>query len=281
MDITPLPGVRGTDLLVGLVTAQNGLINVRGAGGDTRRRLEAYVNWAAEAVRQMRRLIHDEDLRRLVLTDGYRDVLGAPRDSDAVFNAILDGEIDVRLADLGTTCEQLRTSIDRWSRGGVLTVLDTSVYLTADKIEDLDLAVILEVREQPIQLLVPIAVIDELDRLKQSHDKDIRWRASYTLAFLDQRLGGRDLAGRIREEDFSALDIGGIPRGRIDAEIVLDPLAHVRLPITDDEIVDRARTIQGIAGLEVHLVTYDTGMGMRARAADLRVHKLRSGKQPN
>lgn len=279
MNVTPLPGRAGTEVLRALEEASRSLSNARGAGRDTRVRLEAYVRWAAEAVRQLRHVVKDENLRALVLTDGYRDILNAPRDSDVIVNAILDSEIDLRLADLAATCEGLRASIARWSREGVLTVFDTSVYLTADKLEELDLATPLEVRHQPIRLLVPIAVIDELDRLKQSHDKHLRWRASYTLAVLDERLAGHDLTGRIRQEDFSALATGGIPRGRIDGEIVLDPVGHVRLPITDDEIVDRASTIQGIAGVAVHLVTYDTGMTMRARAAGLKVHKLVADRQ--
>ena len=43
-------------------------------------------------------------------------------------------------------------------------------------------------------MLVPIVIVDELDRLKESKDKWVRWRAGYTLAVLDRLFA--DGAGR-------------------------------------------------------------------------------------
>lgn len=37
------------------------------------------------------------------------------------------------------------------------------------------LASVLECREEQIELVVPMAVVDELDNLKQSKDKFLRW----------------------------------------------------------------------------------------------------------
>lgn len=56
--------------------------------------------------------------------------------------------------------------------------------------------------------------------------------------------------------------------------MVFDAPGHVRLPINDDEIIDKALVIQPLAGREVTLLTYDTGQSTRARSAGLRVHKL-------
>ncbi len=55
---------------------------------------------------------------------------------------------------------------------------------------------------------------------------------------------------------------------------------HVRLPLPDDEIVDRGRAVQIIAGRPVTLLTYDTGQTMRARQAGLRPHKLSKPDEP-
>ena len=129
---------------------------------------------------------------------------------------------------------------------------------------------------------MPIVVVDELDRLKQAGDQHARWRAGHTLAVLDTALHNGTGPARLREADFSALDTGGIPRGEITVEIVLDPPGHERLPINDDEIVDRAIAIQAVAGRPVILLTYDTGQATRARAADLNVAKrsLPLGDEP-
>ncbi|MEV7364416.1 hypothetical protein ACWDWT_19485 [Streptomyces sp. NPDC003343] len=59
----------------------------------------------------------------------------------------------------------------------------------------------------------------------------------------------------------------------------MDQPGHVRLPITDDEIIDRAVAIQAIAVREVRLLTCDTGQHTRGRAAGLKVTKV-SAKDP-
>ena len=38
--------------------------------------------------------------------------------------------------------------------------------------------------QSPVTVLVPIVIVDELDGLKHSKDKHVRWRAGYTLAVL-------------------------------------------------------------------------------------------------
>ena len=140
--------------------------------------------------------------------------------------------------------------------------------------EVLDFAGMLGLRETPVRLVLPIVVVDELDALKTHRArKHVPYRASYTLAFLDKILDQSGY-GVVREEDFSALDTGGVPRGRVTAEISFDPPGHVRLPINDDEIVDRALAIQAAMGRNITLVTFDTKMRLRARTAGLKVHKL-------
>lgn len=281
MDVTPLPGRTGQEVLDALRTIHTSLANP--LGDDVTTRVTAYVRWAAEATRQLRYLIRSEDLERLILTTGYRTILTLPHESAAVTNAVLDTEVQLRLGELNDTIGRLRACIDRWRGDGVLVVLDTCVYLHApEKFEDLDIAAAIAVTEDPILLLIPIVVVDELDNLKKSPNNNIRWRAGYSVSFLDRMLrGGVGLTGLLREEDFTALSDGGIPRGAVNGEVVLDPVGHVRLPIADDEIIDRAATIQRIAGRDVHVVTYDTGLAMRARAAGLTVHQLAQPEKPS
>ena len=62
--------------------------------------------------------------------------------------------------------------------------------------------------------------------------------------------------------------------GGCTVEIVFDPPGHVRLPINDDELIDRILAIQPLAGRQVTLLTYDTGQSTRARAAGLPAKKL-------
>ncbi|MER6359185.1 hypothetical protein ABT186_47320 [Streptomyces sp. NPDC001634] len=49
---------------------------------------------------------------------------------------------------------------------------------------------------------------------------------------------------------------------------------HVRLPVVDDEIIDRAVAIQSLAAREVRLLTCDTGQHTRGRAVGLKVTRV-------
>lgn len=90
--------------------------------------------------------------------------------------------------------------------------------------------------------MVPIAVIDELDGLKRSSDQHVRGRASRALRAMTKVMGPGSLAGRLSEADFSPIDSGGIPRGEVTVQVLLDPPGHRRLPIADDEIVGHRGT---------------------------------------
>lgn len=71
-----------------------------------------------------------------------------------------------------------------------------------------------------------------------------------------------------------------MPSGEVTIEILFDPPGHVRLPITDDEIVSRILAIEPLAGRPVTLVTYDTGQATRGRTAGLQVSKLSKPADP-
>jgi hypothetical protein len=119
-----------------------------------------------------------------------------------------------------------------------------------------------------------MVIVDELDGLKQHNKQHVRWRAGYTLAVLDRLFQATPGPSTLRDENFSALTTGGIPRGRVSVELICDPPGHGRLPINDDEIIDRALAVQALAGRGVTVLTYDTGQSMRARSAGLKEVKL-------
>lgn len=138
-------------------------------------------------------------------------------------------------------------------------VLDTSVFIKHEtKLEDTDFFVLAGAGAEAVRVTVPMVVVDELDRLKESRDKQVRWRAGYSLAVLDRLLDSNERLGRVK------------------VEVFFDNPGHVRLPDEDDEIVDRALAVHAIAAGSVQLVTYDTGMSMRAKWANLPVLKLRT-----
>lgn len=118
-------------------------------------------------------------------------------------------------------------------------------------------------------VLVPIVVIDELDRLKdRSNNSKVKWRAGHSLGFMYEKLGDTDHPVQIQPPEPQKF------RGPVVMELILDPPGHVRLPIEDDEIVERAQSIGTLTESRVTLITFDTGQSLRARNAGLGVRKL-------
>jgi hypothetical protein len=276
--VTPLPGADRETLRRTLDEVCTAVFNLRGGGGGQYPfdRVASYLNWANDAVRTLRKQVSSADLDRLVLTRRYELLLATGVNTDnRVLNGLLSTELEERVDAFTEACEALEKEIQRWFQPGRLVVADTSVYITNPaKLKELDFASLLNARETPIHVLVPIVVVDELDGLKQSKDPHQRWRSRHTLQVLDDAFKRTTGAAQLRAADFSPLDSQGIPHGEITIEMVLDPPKHTRLPINDDEIIDRALAVQAIAGLSVTLLTYDTGQSTRARAAGLTVIKV-------
>jgi hypothetical protein len=274
MLVSPIPGAsrENVERTLSAVLSKLGEVRVSRTMLD---RYNNYVGWANEAARMLRTQVKGADVERLVLTRRYWLLQSLAGDVVGPVGDLVDTELDDRQAALSEAIDALRRQIQRWSPLGRFVVLDTNIYIEhPDKLEAIDLAQVLSIRGDAIHVLVPMIVVDELDNLKRSSHKKTRWRAGYTLAVLDRVLPTPTEVGVLRPEDFSALNEGGIPRGGITIEVVLDPPGHTRLPISDDEIIDRTLAAQALAGRGVTLLTYDTGQATRARAVGLEVVKL-------
>lgn len=268
-------------LLRNIVEVQTELINVPGKSFTVVDRYTNYIAWVANSVRLLRMQVSEGDLSRLLLSRRYWTLQAMATSPTGMTGDLVDAELADRGAILEDTLRETREEFQRWSRVQRLVVADTTVYCQhPKKLEEMDLAALIECREEQIELVVPMAVVDELDNLKQSRDKHLRWRAMYTLAVFD-RVAGTSGVGRLRESVDSALREDGIPCGELWIDVLFDLPGHVRFPIMDDEIVDRALAVQILSGKDVTFLTYDTGQAMRARKAGLaRVNKLVQGPGP-
>jgi rRNA-processing protein FCF1 len=218
------------------------------------------------------------DIDRLILTRGYERLLagvgtltGTDIGTQRVVNGLVSQELQQRVDALDQAVKALAAQVGRWSGPEVFGVLDTSVYIEHDdKLEVMDFAATMSLTwmDKPVHVLVPAVVMDELDGLKRSKDRDVRWRAGYTLAVFDRLFAKSTGPAVLRAPDPES------GRGGVMIEAFFDPADHVRLPINDDEIIDRALAIQALAGRQVALLTYDTSQSMRARNVGLPVRKL-------
>ncbi|MFJ7211072.1 PIN domain-containing protein [Amycolatopsis sp. NPDC098790] len=240
-------------------------------------RVVRYFQWAHSAARRLRGQITQADIDRLILTRPYDRLMGmADGGTAGVANGLVFAELTARIDDLQVAADTLAAEINRWAATGRLIVADTNVYLDGEKFEHIDFAKLVDERDAPLHILVPLVVVDELDNLKKSKDPHLRWRSRHTLAELDRLLVDPTRPAQFRPADFSPAQAegGGVPRGEVTLELLLDPPRHIRLPIDDDEIIDRAVAVQILAGRQVILLTYDTGMATRGRAAGLEVVKI-------
>jgi rRNA-processing protein FCF1 len=217
----------------------------------------------------MRHLAGQDAINQLILTPVFQSIVEAgPLWSERVLNTMLNSELEARRVGLQGAIDELRGQLARWSTRRNLAVFDTTVFVHhKEKVEEIDFSEVLGLGGR-VLLLVPIVVIDELDRLKESKTTHVRWRARHTLSVI-ARCVDSSLGGRLRRREMA----GQAMHDEVSVEIILDPPGHVRLSIADDEIIDRSATIHRIAGHPVHLVTYDTGMEMRARPTGLTVCK--------
>lgn len=279
MLITPRPGTDRRNVRHALTEARNAADNLRGSAQMTAySRLLQYLDWATTTAGTLRHQISDIDIERLVLTRRYHALLSscgtlAGSAQERLVNGLIGLELAERVAAFDDALEVLQGRIERWTGKEWFVVADSSFFIqNAERLRDADLHQVLKLPPvEPIRLLFPIAVVDELDGLKDAGKYRARYRASHTLGLLDATLNGSTF-GVLHEADMRGEPASW--RGEVNMEIVLDQPGHIRLPITDDEIIDRAVAIQALAAREVRLLTCDTGQHTRGRAAGLRVTKV-------
>jgi hypothetical protein len=241
-------------------------------------RLTGYLEWAGRSMRSLHNRIAPSDIDRLILTPGYHRLLstgvtllassgiGVQR----VVNDLISTELQHRTEELDEVIHDLRELNPQWCRDDLYAVLDTCVYIEHDqKLREIDLTPLLSrFHDKRLHIIMPMTVMDELDGLKKRGDRQARWRAGYTLAIVEDIFSPEvTMPGLLRER---VPDV----RGAVDMEILYDPPGHVRLPVNDDEIIDRALAAQSLAGQPVTLVTFDSGPAFKARRAGLKVLKI-------
>lgn len=267
MLLTPLPGGRD-GLIENLEEIKRALANAQSSQTRVEGTHKAYLDAVAQGARLLRGRVRSADIDELLHTRRYWALLDMTREVNspsAVIRDLLSLEIADRLLGLDETIATTREALFRWSsNAGRLVLPDTSFYLRNPSVlENVDFPATLGT-EDTVTVLIPLVVIEELDRAKRAKD-DIRHKAQVALAVLERH--ARDgLSGRWREAPASASQPG---RGEIWFDVLLDPPGHSPLPVADAEIVDRALAVQTLAGRSVTLLTCDTSQAFRARGAGI------------
>jgi hypothetical protein len=263
-----LPGATASAVVEELGRLINGATDARGS--DARDQYPKYVRWAADAARSLAARVSHEDVNRLVLTQRHWVIQGLVQGELPAILAV-QLELDQRVAELTAAQTALGSQMSTWPTSddpGRIIVPDTNIFLEhANEYPDIDWADTVKARGlEPLHIVIPLVVIDELDRAKRNHTT--KTRARRTLRLLNQMALRPGQPAPLGESS---------QHGPVDVRVLPEEADHVRLADADMEIVDVANALKDLTGLQVELVTFDTGMVVRARSrgTGVRVRQLK------
>jgi hypothetical protein len=233
-----------------------------------------YVQWAHKTEGELRTFLSMRDAAAFFASPRHRDICSMTPGSHLL--PMISDEVGTLADRFRSLAEELKLARTLFQGEAVFLVPDTSFFIEYDKkLEDVDFRIVAQRPQSPVRVLIPIVVVDELDRLKKTNKQNARWRAAHSLAVIDRIIAAPPAPGVFGESPFMS------PRGEVTLQIVFDSPGHSRKEINDDEIVDRALACKGLVG-DLTLITYDTGQSQRARMAGLDVNKLSKdlGEEP-
>jgi len=113
-----------------------------------------------------------------------------------------------------------------------------------------------------VRLVIPLAVVDELDGKKYARREEFQQRARELLPLIDSYVAASPPVG------YSTIGQG------VTVEVLPDEPGHSRLPANDQEILERCEFLLQVTGGPVTLITGDSGMRINAQARGIDVFKL-------
>lgn len=150
-----------------------------------------------------------------------------------------------------------------------LVVPDTNVYLHHDKrFDEANWQALIQPGPHNICLLVPIAVVREIDR-KKTAARNVTVGDTGEMQRTRARTTIRELRTLITDPSRSATLAPGV-----EIELLLDPLEHHPLADTDAEIIERTLAAKRITGRDISIMTGDGGMTFSAQVEGLSVIPL-------
>jgi hypothetical protein len=255
-----------------------------GQPAELRLKLNIYLNWVYGAQTRLRLLFSDTELEDSLLARAYWHVsmssvppspeLGRLVGEELVFQAGNPGIPGDTGGRLGEAVGRLRQWRKLAEREGTICVPDTNALLHYTRFDQLPWRE--RVGQPAVRLVIPLAIIDELDNKKYARREEFQQRAREMLALIDRY-------------ETAAPDAYVPLQEGVTFEILPDEPGHFRAASTDQEMLERCEFLTQVTGTPAVLVTGDSGVRINARAGDIEVIKLgeddllprfRSSQQP-
>lgn len=267
--VAPLAGVPMSEVLKNLRRTTNDLSNL--GFGSAAEVLEQYQRWSTTAAESLGYVIPSEDIDRLLLTQRHWVLLSMPvAGNGPVVHDMISAERTDRMRVLNAVIQELQALEARCAAlPRMVVAADTNVFLHQEKyFDEVDWQALAGTSDR-VRLLVPIAVVRELDKTKRAaknitvsdtNKEEVRTRARVT--------------SRKLREAFANPNCVVTLKSGVEAELLLDSPDHRPIEAADGEIIDRVLTAQSLSGHLMAIVTNDGGMQFAARTAGLEVYPL-------
>lgn len=282
------PGSDAQAAIAALTEASRTAQNILGSASSAIGMLNTYRPWSSRQIRALSEHLTVAAVDEIVTTRRYwtlQSIDPAAYGLPALAE-LLELEVSSCIDAMDAAVSTLKGHLSAWSRWrgnnvpGVpfhAVVLDTNVLLRHhEALVDIAWNVGLSIfPHESIGLGVPMVVVEELDRLKDSNASMFihgekhatRTLARQALKSLDKVFRGGYLNWQLRDRGDSAK-----LHGELHAILMVDDLHHARLPEADLEIIDQALRLRPFVQ-NVALATYDRSMIFRAQNSGLKAFR--------
>lgn len=220
---------------------------------------DRYLSWVTKAEQQLRYVFTSPEPADALHSARYGLLFQLTSKSPRP-REIINAEIDFQYGRLQQLVRRLARYASLADRPGTVIVLDTNVLLHYRKFDHIDWPRVLEVER--VRLLLPLAVIEELDAKKYSRRKDLRGRAAKVLAALCRYL--ENSPGTL-----TAIS------SKVTIETLSDGPDEVKYASGQDSVILAfSQWFQQVTGQPVTIVTADQSMRIRALALGLKVWRM-------
>lgn len=255
-----MPGVKYNEDLVTRLTALGYAADSARSGGQ-----KEYFSFCIEAATQLHGIVRHPEIARLVLTERHWQLRPFRENAPDLYQ-LLSLELTECRDRLNAARDSVSAELRRWPRADYVIVPDTNVliHVTGGALSSVEWHSMLGLpANEDLVVVILMAVIDELDRHKRGKDA-VRRPARQALKEIDALVPARS----------GAVSISTSPFGSVTLLVLTDDPDHSPLPTADAEIIDQALGIIARVTSKVRLVTGDTGMALRARAAGVDCAKV-------
>ena len=232
---------------------------------------QVYLNWVDTTQKHLRTVFSDTDLEDSLLGRGYWHICGLSSESaERLLNRLIGEELIFQVGypsingDLGgrfgEAAARLRALVRLTDRPGRICVPDTNALLHYTRFDQLPWASRMQLAL--VRLVIPLAVVDELDGKKYARREEFQQRSRELLTLIDRYVTASSPDG------YSQVREG------ITVEILPDEPNHLRMASNDQEILERCEFLQQATGTPTVLITGDSGMRISAQARSIDVFKL-------